>query len=123
MEVLLDTSFIISCMLARIDFISELEAFGFKIVVPREVIQELKDLRFRKGQSHEERASINAALEMIEKRKLKKVGFGEKKVDEMLIQKGKEGIYIATLDREIKRKVPNRVVILTAKKGIGIERD
>ncbi len=123
MEVLLDTNFIISCLLKRIDFLSELEEMGFRVVVPREVIQELKDLKMRKGQSHEERIAIDAALEMFEQRKVEKVGIGRGKVDDALIKRGKEGIYIATLDKVIQRKVPNRVVIRSAKGTIEIERD
>ena len=119
---MLDSSFILSCMLARIDFISELEEKGFKIVVPREVIQELKDLKLKKGQGHDVKIAIDAVLEMFEQRKIKKVGFGTGRVDQELIKRGKEGIYIATLDKGIKREVPNRVVILSSKKGIGVER-
>ena len=42
MQVLLDSSFIISCVRDRIDFISQLEEQGFTPVVPREVLQEGK---------------------------------------------------------------------------------
>jgi len=122
MEVLLDANFIISCILKKIDFKSQLEEKGFKIVVPREVIQELKDLKFRKGMSHEERTAINVALEIFSSKKIKKIGFGENKVDDMLIKKGKEGVYIATLDKEIKRQIPNKVIIIDAKKEIALER-
>jgi rRNA-processing protein FCF1 len=123
MEVILDSSFIISCMLARIDFLSDLEEKGFRVVVPREVTQELKDLKIKKGQSHNVRTAVDAVLEMIEQRKVKKMSLGGGKVDDSLIKIGKEGTYIATLDRVIKREVPNRVVILAGKKGIGVERD
>ena len=122
MEVLLDTNFIISCILKRIDFISQLEEKGFKIVVPKEVIEELKDLRFRKGQSHEERIAIDAAFEMFQHNKLKKMGLGGRSIDEALIKKGKEGIYIATLDNLIKKQVPNKIVIHSATGKIIVER-
>ena len=45
MEVILDSNFIVSCVMKGIDFISQLEGKGFKILIPREVIQEIKDLR------------------------------------------------------------------------------
>jgi rRNA-processing protein FCF1 len=123
MEVILDSSFIVSAMLARIDFLTELKKSGFKVVVPREVVQELKDLKFRKGQSREVRAAIDAAIEIFDSNKVKKIGFGAGKVDDKLIEKGKAGAYIATLDKGIQREVPNRVVILSANKSIRIERD
>lgn len=123
MEVILDTNFIISCILKRIDFIEQLTEKGFRIVVPREVIEELKDLRLSNRVSHEERVAINVALELLEKKEIKKIKLGKMRVDDGLIKKGKEGIYIATLDAVIKRQVPNRIVILDSKKEVGVERD
>ncbi len=122
MEAILDSSFIISCVRKRIDFLEELKNLGFTAVVPREVFQEIKDLRSRNKSSREDRTAIDIAMEMIEKGKVKKVGLGEMRVDDALIKKGKEGIYIATLDRAIKRAVPNKIVILDAKNSLGIER-
>lgn len=123
MEVLLDTNFVISCVIKKIDFISNLEKRGFKTVVPREVIQELKDLKLKSKISHQEREAIDIALQIFSSKKIKKTTIGKGKVDDMLIKKGEEGIYIATLDAEIKRKVPNKIVILNAKNEIGVERD
>lgn len=123
MEVILDTSFIVSCLKRGIDFMKDLKELGFKVIVPREVVQELKDLKQKSGQSREERTSIDVALEIFSSKEINKVGFGEGKVDDILIKKGMEGAYIATLDRGIKRKIKNRVVILDARNSIGIERD
>lgn len=123
MEAVLDANFILSCVRDKIDFISELESMGFKVVVPREVMQELKDIRERKGESREDRISIDIAFELIEKRKVKKMTMGAGQVDHKLIELGNRGAYIATLDRVIKRSVPNRLVIDSAKKAIMIERD
>ncbi len=121
MEVVLDSSFIISCVRDRIDFLTQLEEQGFKVLVPRGVMQEMKDLRLRKGSSHDDRIAIDVALEMLNNKKVKKVGIGKGKVDDALIKKGKSGLYIATLDKEIKRQVPNRVVIFSAQGKVGIE--
>ena len=122
MEVLLDTNFIISCILKKIDFLFQLQEQGFKVVVPREVIQELKDLRLDNKLSHEERTAIKIALELLSSKKIKKTTIGMGKVDALLIKKGREGVYIATLDNEIKRQVPNKIVIFNSQKRIGIER-
>lgn len=126
MEVILDTSFIISCIRKKIDFLSQLEEQGFKVVLPREVMQELKDVRTNSRQSREDRNIAILALGMIEKNKVKKMTMGrrmnEEKVDDALIRKGKEGFYIATLDNVIKRAISNKVVIFNAKKSVGVER-
>jgi len=121
MEVILDTNFIISCVLKRIDFIEQLENLGFKVLVPREVMKEMKDLKKNENVSHEERNAIDVAFEMIEHRKVKKVRVGERNTDAGLIKKGRAGAYIATLDRGIKREIPNKIVIFDSKNRVGVE--
>lgn len=124
MEVLLDTNFIISCLVKRIDFLGELEGMGFKVKVPREVLQELKDLKTKdKTVSKYEKSMIDVAFSLLEEKKVKKMKIGGKNVDEGLIAKGNEGYYIATLDRVIKNKIPNRVVISGATKSLVVERN
>jgi rRNA-processing protein FCF1 len=121
MEVLLDGSFIISCIRNRIDFLEQLVDQGFNPVVPKEVIQEMKDLIVKNKTSHEDRLAIRVALELIEKRKVRKTSLGRGKVDDSLVLKGKEGVFIATLDSAIKKKIPKKVVIFKAKGTVGVE--
>lgn len=121
MEAFLDSSFIISCIKKKIDFISQLEEEGFRIILPREVFQELKDLRFKV--KHDERAAIDAAFDLFTLRKVKKTTLGHSVVDQGLIAKGKQGAYIATLDKGIKREVPNIIVISDAQNRVAVERD
>ncbi len=123
MEAILDTSFIISCVRKRIDFITELEEKGFRVLLPREVVEEMKDLKQRGKESMEDRKAIDVAMKMFEEKKIEKTKLGGNSVDEGLIEKGKEGMYVATLDAVIKRNVPNRIVIMNSKNNIGIERD
>ncbi len=120
MEVLLDSNFIISCIKRKIDFVSQLEEKGFKVKVPKEVLQELKDLRLKV--THDERTAIDVAFELVNARKVKKTTLGSGTIDRKLIDKGKQGIYIGSLDNEIKRSVPNRVVINSAANRVEIER-
>lgn len=123
MEVLLDTNFIISCVLKRIDFISELEGMGFKVRVPKSVLQEMKDLKKENKTSRAERQAIDVAFALLEEdKRVKTTRIGGRYVDDGLIQKGKGGVYIATLDREIKHAVPNKVVIDSARKKLKVER-
>ena len=121
MEVILDTSFILSCMRKRIDFLSQLEEQGFMVKIPKEVIQELKDLHSRSKTSEEDRICIKTIFDIFEKRKIKKTSLGTRNVDNGLIKKGKEGIYIATLDQFIKRNIPKKIVIFNAKNTVGVE--
>jgi len=123
MEVLLDANFIISCILKRIDFLGELRGLGFKVIVPREVLQELKDLKKEGRTSYAERKAIDIAFSMLEGNKVKKMKLGGKNVDEGLIRIGREGAYIATLDRGIKVHIPNKIVILSSKNRLDVVRD
>lgn len=123
MEVLLDTNFIISCIIKRIDFLEELKEMGFKVKVPKEVLQEMKDLRKDSKVGYAEREAIDIAFKMFEQEKIKKMSLGGAKVDDGLIVKGREGTYIATLDRRIKRETANKIVIDNAKKGLRVARD
>lgn len=121
MEVLLDSNFIISCVKKKIDFVSELASLGFKVIIPREVLLELKDLRQKVP--HDERVAIDLGVEMLDKAGVKKIKIGGQKVDNALIDYGKKGAYIASIDAFIKRNVPNRVVIDNAGNKLVVERD
>ena len=122
MEVILDTNFILSCLRRKIDFVDNLFSMGFRIVIPREVLEELKDLRFGRT-SRENRLLIDLALEIAKDKRIKKIKLGTKSVDEGLIKKGKEGVYIATLDNAVKREVENNVIISNARNSLEIERE
>jgi rRNA-processing protein FCF1 len=119
MEVILDSSFVISCIRNRIDFLTQLEEQGFRVKVPREVLQEMKDLKKKNGTSHDDRVAIDVAMEMFESRKIGKMRLIGKSVDDGLIEKGRQGIYIATLDNGIKREIPKKIVIFSAKGKVG----
>lgn len=121
MEAILDTNFIITCIKEGIDFIDQLKVNGFRIIVPKEVVDEIKDLR--KDGSRSDRQSALIALEIIEHSKLEKTSLTKRSVDEGLIERGKKGAYIATLDAAIRRIVPNKIIISRTKKSIEIERE
>jgi rRNA-processing protein FCF1 len=121
MEVVLDTNFIISCVKRKIDFVSQLESLGFKIVIAREVIDEMKDLR--QNVKHDDRIAIDLAMQILDEAKLKKIKIGKGKVDDELIKMGNGGAYVASLDAYIKRSVPNKVAIDNASNGLMIERN
>jgi rRNA-processing protein FCF1 len=121
MEVILDTNFIISCVKRKIDFIGRLREEGFHVLVPKEVVNELKDLVYDSAPG--EKAAIELALQILDTNKdIRKMKLGNKKVDESLIEMGNKGAYIATLDNAIKHAIPNRVSISDAKNDILIER-
>jgi len=123
MEVVLDSSFIVSCVKRNIDFVGKLRGLGFKVLLPREVMQEIKDLKL-KTKAREDKVAVELALQILNENKdIKKMTIGTVRVDNELIKLGKAGAYVATLDNFIRRSVPNRVVINNAKNNIEVERD
>lgn len=121
MKVLLDSNFVICCIVKKIDFIEQLAGMGFEVFLPKEVYEELKDLRFRVNPT--ERKAIDVAMELFAKRKLKKIDLSNCPVDEGLIKKGKLGYYIATLDNGIRRQIPNRIIISSSTNCVEVERE
>lgn len=114
--VLLDTNFILTCLKQKINFADGILFMGKKILIPRQVVDELKIL--------EKKGNFNAgfALKFIEKNKFKKIDLKDKKTDRAVIKFAKKnsGVIIATLDREIKKKVENRKMVIKGKKKLEI---
>jgi len=121
MKVLLDCGFILVCMRKKIDFVSQLENQGFGIRVPKEVLQELKDLRYKSFSSPQDRINIKEALALLEKNHVKRITFGQGKISHWFIKKGHEGYYIATTNSKIKHHVPKKIFIFKSNQ-VGIEK-
>ena len=109
-QVLLDTNFIVSCIKEKVDFFEEIPLMGISIIIPEQVIKELEKLCFE------------SALRLLEKNKFKKIDLPGKNVDNAIINYAKKNpqLIIATLDRGIKRKIRNPVLMLRKKKKLEI---
>lgn len=120
-KVILDTNFILTCIKQKIDFFEELEQEGFQILIPKQVIDELKKVSNSKKKLHF-REDAKLALKLIgrNKVKFKKIDLKTENVDKGLkdfLEKNK-GIIIATLDKELKRKVKNPKLVIRGKKKL-----
>lgn len=111
-QILLDTNFILSCMKQKIDFFEELYLMGIQIIIPEQVINELEKLR------------KESALKLFEKEsgKFKKLFLSGKIVDNSIIRYAKENpdLMIATLDRDIQKKIKNKKMIIRNRKKLEI---
>ena len=107
-NIILDSSFIITCIKQKIDFFEEL--VGTQILIPKQVINEIKNLNSK------------LALKLLEKNKFKKIDLGKGHTDKKIIKFAKENpkTIIATLDREIKNKTKNQKLIIRGKKKLEI---
>ncbi|MFH1325307.1 MAG: PIN domain-containing protein [archaeon] len=109
-KILLDTSFILSCIKQKIDFFDELEMHGMKILIPDKVIKEIKGLK------------KESALNILKANKFQKIELKGRNTDKAIINFANKNpeIIIATLDREIKTRIKNHKMILRGKKKLEI---
>lgn len=109
-QVILDTSFIMTCVKQKIDFFEEIKFMGMEVLIPREVIEELK------------KKQAKTALKLIEKSSFKEISLGTKNVDNGIIKIAKENkeMIIATLDAEIKNSVRNHKLVIRGKKNLEV---
>lgn len=119
--VLLDTSFILTCIKQKIDFFEQLESEGFRIIIPKQVIYELEKIASSKQKLHF-RENANSSLKLLKKSNFKKIDLKTKAVDAGLIKfaKGNPKTIIATLDRELKKKIQNPKLVIRGKKKLEI---
>jgi len=112
---LLDTSFILSCIRKKIDFFEEINFMGFRILIPKQVIEEIKGLSKSKSEAE-------IALKLLEKKKFKKIILHGKNVDNGIIKVAKENenYIIATLDKEIKNRTKNQKLVIRGSRKIEI---
>jgi len=120
-QVILDTNFILTAIKDKIDFIESITFLGLTPVVPVQVIEELnKIVKSEKKLKFKDDAQLG--LKILSKKKTTKIDLKNDYVDEGLIdyaEKNKSAI-IATMDKELKSKIPNRRLIIRAKKKLEI---
>ena len=111
-EIILDTSFIISCVRQKIDFFKEISLEGMKIFIPKQTISELKGLDAR------------LALNLVDanKEKFEVLTIPGKDADEAIIRFARKNprVIVATLDQGLKKKLKNRKMVIRMKKKLEI---
>ena len=114
-RILLDSSFILSCIKNKIDLFEQLYLEGYKILIPMQVLREINGL----SKSNE---NAKLALKILQKSKFKRIKLQEKNTDNSIINYAKKNpeIIIATLDKEIKKKAKNSKLIIRGKKKLEI---
>ena len=119
-KVLLDTSFILTCIRNKIDFFEDIQSMGSKILIPKQVIQEIENISKSKKKLHfREEAQI--ALKLLRKSKFRKIDLKTKNTDNGISKYSKEhDIIVATLDREIKNKIKNSKLVIRGKKKLEV---
>jgi rRNA-processing protein FCF1 len=121
MEIVLDTSFVLTCLKEGIDFL-EAGEYG-RLVLPIQVLEELDKLQEKPGKEGD---NVRLALDIIGKNKdkFKVIDLRKRYVDSGILNYVKDNkVIIATIDAELKRKLRGKAKILTirARKKLVLE--
>ncbi len=128
MKIILDTNFLIYCAKEKMDYVEEIGNLingGFELVVPLQVVKELKSLshdKFKKV-SGKDKDAADLALQLLKVNKVKEIKVEGRSVDDgilSLAQEDKKNI-VATLDREM-RGVLGRVILVSRGKKLMLTR-
>ena len=118
-EVILDTNFILTAIKYKIDFLDGIKFLGLTPIIPKQVIDELnKIIKSKKKGKFKDHAEL--ALKIIQKKRLKKIDLKHDYVDKGLLDYAKQnkGVIIATMDKDLKNRIPNRKLIIRAMKRL-----
>ena len=109
-QVILDTSFVLSCVKQKIDFVEIMEMEGMSILIPEQVIDELMGL------------GAQLALNILQKSEFKLVKVQGKDGDSALIKyaKANPSVIVATLDEDLKKRLRNHKLVIRGKKKVEI---
>jgi len=119
-NVVLDTNFVLSCIRKKIDFFNDIQTMGLKIIIPIQVLDELRTLSMTAKGRFKDEAKV--ALRLLEQNEFKRIDLYLKNVDngiKRLAENNKEYI-IATLDKEIQHEIKNRKLIIRGEKRLEI---
>mgnify|MGYP001568651788 FL=1 len=93
-------------------FITSIESKGYKIRVSKIILNELKDIANSVKSGVGDNDLAKKALELFgDHKRFKRVDMGHGPTNESLIAKSQEGFFIGTLDKEVNRRITNKLVI------------
>ena len=118
--VIVDTNFIFSCLRQKIDFSNDLTLEGFTILIPTQVLMEIKKISRSKKIIDSDFAKL--VLKLIKEDKLSVKDIGTGYADHAIISYAKKNplVFLATLDKEISRSVRNAKIIIRNKKRLEV---
>lgn len=121
-KIVLDTNFILYCIANRVDFHEEILNMGHRVLISKEVVEEIKRLRDgSKALKFKDQA--NLALKLIASQDYEEISTPGKYVDKGLRKYCLENptVVLATMDKELKKLVPNRKLVLRGLKKLELQ--
>ena len=120
-RIILDTNFLVYCAENKIDYVPEIMSImteGYELVVPEQVISELRELS-KKAKKLSDRSGAFLALKLLEHNKVKAVMTEGKYADEAIINMVRIGGIVATLDLKLRKNLKNsRVIVIRGNKQV-----
>jgi len=116
----LDTNFVLSCIRKKIDFFEKIPLMGMKIIIPIQVIDEIRKIsRMGKGKFKDD---AKLALTLMEKNRFNRIDLHTRNVDNGLISLAKKNknYIIGTLDTEIKNRTQSSVLVIRGEKRLEV---
>ena len=121
-KVILDTNFILTCIGNKVDFYEEFLHKGHSVLIPKEVVSEIKKLRdgTKKLKFREE---ADLALKLIASGDHEEVSIGGRYVDAGLRKYlgDHPKVILATADKELKKSVANRKFVIRNRKKLELQ--
>jgi len=118
--IILDTNFLIYCAEKKIDYksrINELMSSGHKVVVPTQVIDELKKIS-HVSKKLSDRSAASLALQLLNHNKIPEILTTGKNADEGILKIQSNNV-VATLDYNLKKNV-ERALVISPKGKLGL---
>ena len=118
-QAILDTSFILTAVRNKIDFLEELAFMSFKVFIPKQVVEEIKKVSISDKRFHFKN-DAKLALKLIKCYSCKALDIGKGHVDDRLFDyanKNRE-VVIGTIDKELMKRIKNPKIIIRNKKQL-----
>jgi len=121
-HVILDTNFILTCIRNKIDFYEEFLHRGHHVLIPVEVVSEIKRLR-EGSKALKFRDEAELSLKLINSQTHEEVSAPGKYVDVGLKKYLEEhpNVILATMDKALKKAVKNRKFVIRNKKKLELQ--
>ncbi len=116
-KILLDTNMLLVPYQFKIDIFKEIDRIideKYKIFVIDKTIDELEKLI--KGNKEKEKRASMLALQLIKKKKIEVVNTQGKYVDDIIVKIKDKNTIVATMDKELRKRLKGDVIVLRQKK-------
>jgi len=121
-KVLLDTNFILTCIRNKVDFYEEFLHKGYSVLIPKEVIEEIKRLRDG-SKAFKFKQEAELALKLISSQDYEEIDSPGRYVDvgikKYLLEHPRT--ILATMDKELKKAVKNRKFVIRNRKKLELQ--